>query len=134
MANKHISAVRNDRKDLSSERVAKPYTHPLARKFFKDIKEKQTLQALSIASNHPSVLHSLDPVQQTPLHLAAKVNNLQLIAYMMDQGLSCDAQDMVGRSPFKIAKRKQFQVLTNYMNQFNSARRRSRSVLRRYAK
>ena len=131
IATKHISAVQNDRKDLSSEGVAQPYTHPLARKLFKDVKGKKAFQVLSLASKHPSVLCSVDPVQQTPMHVAAKANSLELVAFMMNQGMSCDAQDMGGRSPFKIAKRKRFQVLTNYMNQFNSARRRSRSVLRR---
>lgn len=131
IATKHISAVQNDRKDLSSERFSQPYTHPLARRLFKDVREKNALQVQSLASKHPSVLCSVDQVQQTPLHIAAKTNSLELIAFMMNQGLSCDAQDMVGRSPFKIAKRKRLQVLTNYMNQFNSARRRSRSVLRR---
>ena len=124
VAEQNVSLAELDRKYLSLEKLTTAYAHPQSRSFFTMLREEDTQGAIDLATKYPAVLQTVDTVQQTPLHIAVKNNSFQMTSFLMEKGLSCDAKDMAGRSPYRIAKKKSLFGLMNFMGQYKSMKRR----------
>ena len=120
----NVTLAALDRKYLSQEKFTTAYDHPHSRSFFASLREEDAQTAIDIATKHPAVLHTVDSVQQSPLHIAVKNNSFELTSFLMEKGLTCDVKDMAGRSPYRIARKKGFFGLMNYMGQYKSMKRR----------
>lgn len=124
VAEQNVSLAELDRKYLSQEKLITAYSHPQSRSFFTMLRDADTQGAIDLATRHPAVLQTVDSVQQTPLHIAVKNNSFEMTSFLMEKGLSCDVKDMAGRSPYRIAKKKNFFGLMNFMGQYKSMKRR----------
>ena len=88
----------------------RPYNHPQATDLLAKMRDGSYLEIQRLVLSDKSILRIQDTVGSTPLHLAVKKYDLQLVTLFLNNGAEVNAIDLAGRTPLYIAARK---VLTD---------------------
>lgn len=92
--------------------------------FFPDPEEEQLLffvdsgnvHAVQVMlDKHPSLINLRDDADRTPLHLAARNGDLQIVQLLDERGAATNTQDVYGRTPLEDAVRFEHENVADFL-------------------
>ncbi|KAM3128864.1 hypothetical protein pb186bvf_018999 [Paramecium bursaria] len=108
-----VKIIQNDTQNLEQQRQQiQRSVHHKEDPFFEYIKENDILRVKSLLSIDQSYVNLRTKLNETPLHIAAKKNSIEIVEVLLNYNADERAKDMFGRTPRQSAQlAKSFDVL-----------------------
>jgi membrane-bound lytic murein transglycosylase MltF len=100
-----VATLQQSRQELTRA-ISPAYRSSHSKELFASLRTGETRRVKEILKFHPKLAHEVDSTMQTPLHWATRRNNYEVMRLLLNLGANPKADDLVGRTPFDIAKHK----------------------------